>query len=53
MNMQGLDVLLWASGPPAAWIAYHLARGWIREAEEETARRQWAEKTDKRRECIK
>ena len=51
--MQVLDVLLWALGPPAAWAAYHLARGWIREAAEETARRQWAEKTDQRREGIK
>ena len=51
--MQALDILLWAFGPPAAWIAYHLARGWIREAAEETARRQWIEETDKTREGIK
>ena len=51
--MQVLDVLSWALGPPAAWIAYRLARGWIREAAEETARRQWAEETDRRREGIK
>ena len=51
--MQVLDVLLWAFGPPTTWIAYHLARGWIREAAEEAARRQWAEKIDKTREGIK
>ena len=51
--MQALDVLLWAFGPPVAWVAYHLARGWIREAAEEAARRQWAEDTDRRREGIK
>ena len=51
--MQVLDVLWWALGPHVAWVAYHLARGWIREAAEETARRQWAEETDKRREGIK
>lgn len=51
--MQVLDVLLWGFGPPAAWIAYHLARGWIRGAAEETARRQWAFETDRRREGIK
>lgn len=51
--MQVLDILLWAFGPPVAWIACHLARGWIREAAEETARRQWAFETDKRREGIK
>ena len=51
--MQALDILWWAFGPPVAWAAYHLTRGWIREAAEETARRQWAEETDKRREGIK
>ena len=51
--MQVLDILLWAFGPPVAWVAYHLARGWIREAAEQMARPQLTEATDRRREGIK